>query len=193
MGTSDQDRALLLRLARASIAAHVTGADPQSAAQSAIPDPQSATVLTQFSGAFVTLHKHGDLRGCIGHIGANERLATVVPRCAVAACSADPRFAPITAGELDAIAIEISLLGPLVPIAGPQDIVVGRHGLVVERGWQRGLLLPQVATEWRWDAETFLAQTCHKAGLPRDAWKHGAALWRFDAEVFSEPSGPAAY
>ena len=80
-----------------------------------------------------------------------------------------------------------------MPIAGPSDIVIGRHGLVVEQGWQRGLLLPQVAIEWSWDAETFLAQTCHKAGLPRDAWKHGAALWCFDAEVFSEREGLAAY
>ena len=72
------------------------------------------------------------------------------------------------------------------PIAGPQDIEVGRHGLVVESARQRGLLLPQVATEWHWDAESFLAHTCHKAGLPREAWKHGAKLWRFEAEVFGE-------
>jgi uncharacterized protein (TIGR00296 family) len=110
----------------------------------------------------------------------------VVTRCAVAAGSTDPRFPPITRTELDELDIEISLLGPLEPIAGPEDIAVGRHGLVVEMGWQRGLLLPQVATEWNWDAETFLSHTCHKAGLPRDAWKHGAKLWRFDAEVFGE-------
>ena len=84
------------------------------------------------------------------------------------------------------IDIEISLLGPLEPIAGPQDIEVGQHGLVVELGSRRGLLLPQVATEWRWNADTFLAQTCHKAGLAPDAWKQGAKLWRFEAEVFGE-------
>ena len=82
--------------------------------------------------------------------------------------------------------IEISVLGPLEAIDGPSQIEVGRHGLVVELGWHRGLLLPQVATEWRWDAETFLAHTCHKAGLPRDAWKHGAKIFRFEAEVFGE-------
>jgi uncharacterized protein len=95
--------------------------------------------------------------------------------------------------EVSDLEIEISLLGPLEPITSAAEIVVGRHGLVVERDWRRGLLLPQVATEWNWDAETFLAQTCHKAGLPHDAWKHWAKLWRFEAEVFSEerPS-PAA-
>ncbi len=176
--TSDYDRALLLRLAREAISAHV-GVAPAHV-------PGMAGVLTQPGGAFVTLHNHGDLRGCIGHIEPTEPLGKVVTRCAVAACSSDPRFPPITPNELDQIDIEISLLGPLEPIAGPQDIEVGRHGLVVESGWQRGLLLPQVATEWSWNAEAFLAQTCHKAGLPRDAWKHGVKLWRFEAEVFGE-------
>ena len=134
----------------------------------------------------MTLHKGGELRGCIGHIEPTEPLGTVVPRCAVAACSTDPRFPPITLAELPDIDIEISLLGALEPIAGPEDISVGRHGLVVERGWQRGLLLPQVATEWEWDAATFLAQTCQKAGLSRDAWQKGAKSWRFEAEVFAE-------
>jgi AmmeMemoRadiSam system protein A len=176
--TSDHDRALLLRLAREAIAAHV-GVAPAHV-------PGVAGVLTQPGGAFVSLHNHGDLRGCIGHIEPTEPLGEVVTRCAVAACSSDPRFPPITPTELDEIDIEISLLGLLEPIAGPHDIEVGRHGLVVESGWQRGLLLPQVATEWSWDAEAFLAHTCHKAGLPRDAWKHGAKLWRFEAEVFGE-------
>jgi AmmeMemoRadiSam system protein A len=181
--TSDHDRALLLRLAREAITAHV-GVAPAHVRG-------AAGVLTQPGGAFVTLHNHGDLRGCIGHIEPTEPLGTVVTRCAVAACSSDPRFPPITPTELEQIDIEISLLGPLEPIAGPQDIEVGRHGLVVERGWQRGLLLPQVATEWSWDAEAFLAHTCHKAGLPRDAWKHGVKLWRFEAEVFGERTSGA--
>jgi AmmeMemoRadiSam system protein A len=178
--TSEHDRQLLLRLAREAIAAHV---NRQS--QSAIGDLPSA-ILTRPAGAFVTLHKGGDLRGCIGHIEATEPIGVVVPRCAVAACSTDPRFPSITPEELDAIDIEISLLGPLEPIAGPQDISIGRHGLVVARGWQRGLLLPQVATEWHWDVHAFLAHTCRKAGLPRDAWQKGAKLWKFEAEVFGE-------
>jgi hypothetical protein len=179
--TSDADRVLLLQIARAAIAAHVR----QSTTESAIRIPQSA-MLARPGAAFVTLHRRGDLRGCIGHLEPTESIGTVVSRCAVAAGSRDPRFPPVTPAELDEIDIEISLLGPLLPIAGPQDILVGRDGLVVERGWQRGLLLPQVAVEWEWDAEAFLAHTCRKAGLPRDAWKQGAAMWRFEAEVFGE-------
>jgi len=182
--TSPTERDLLLRLAREAIAAHVGWLLPCAATR----DPQSATagVLAQPCGVFVTLHKHGDLRGCIGHIEPTEALGHVVPRCAVAACSTDPRFPPIAPAEFEEIHIEISLLGPLEEITGPPDVEVGRHGLVVERGRQRGLLLPQVATEWRWDAEAFLANTCHKAGLPRDAWRRGASIWRFEAEVFGE-------
>jgi AmmeMemoRadiSam system protein A len=179
--TSEADRLLLLQIARDAIAAHVgvTSAHGPGA-------PGSSDVLARPGGAFVSLHNQGDLRGCIGHIEATEPIGAVVPRCAVAACSSDPRFPHVTAPELEQIDIEISLLGPLEPIAGPQAIEVGRHGLVVEMGSRRGLLLPQVATEWKWDAETFLAQTCHKAGLARDAWKQGAKLWRFEAEVFGE-------
>jgi AmmeMemoRadiSam system protein A len=176
--TSEHDRRMLLRLAREAIGAHVGVA--------AAHVPGTSDLLAQPSGAFVSVHKQGDLRGCIGHIEPIEPLGRVIPRCAVAACSTDPRFPPVTASELEQIDIEISLLGPLEPIAGPHDVEVGRHGLVVEMGWQRGLLLPQVATEWNWDAETFLAHTCHKAGLPRDAWQKGAKMWRFEAEVFGE-------
>jgi len=185
--TSDADRALLLRLAREAIAAHVTRIyNPQSA----ICNPQSA-ILERLGGAFVSLHRRGDLRGCIGHIQASEALGLVVPRCAVSACSSDPRFLPVTQAELDDIDIEISLLGPLEPMSMAGEIEIGRHGLFVERGWHRGLLLPQVATEWKWDAETFLAHTCHKAGLSRDAWKNDARVFRFEAEVFSERRGLA--
>ncbi len=176
--TSEHDRDLLLRLAREALAAHV-GTAPAHV-------PGDAGILAQPGGAFVTLHNHGELRGCIGHIEPTEPIGKVVTRCAVAAGTTDPRFPPITRRELDELQIEISLLGRLEPIAGPEDIEVGRHGVVVEQGWQRGLLLPQVAAEWQWDAETFLAQTCHKAGLPRDAWKHGARAFRFEAEVFGE-------
>jgi AmmeMemoRadiSam system protein A len=175
--TSPADRRLLLRIAREAIVAHLTGT------RAARP---ASEILDRPGGAFVTIHKQGQLRGCIGHIEANEPLGGVVARCAVAACSLDPRFPPLTADELPAIDIELSLLMPLEPIAGPDDVEIGRHGLVVESGSRRGLLLPQVAVEWKWDAATFLAHTCHKAGLPRDAWKEGAKLWRFEAEVFGE-------
>jgi AmmeMemoRadiSam system protein A len=176
--TTDADRELLLRLARDAISAYVRSLPP--------PEPAIAGVLARLSGAFVSIHNHGKLRGCIGHIEANEPLGRVLLRCAVAACSADPRFPGVTADEVPELEIELSVLGPLEQIAGAGEIEVGRHGLVVEQGWNRGLLLPQVAVEWHWGPETFLAQTCHKAGLPRDAWKKGARLWRFEADVFSE-------
>lgn len=178
--TSETDRRELLRVAREAIAAHVGHRPAASAANVAIAST---------GGAFVTLHVRGELRGCIGHvghIGSSEAVLQVIARCAVSASSEDPRFPPIDAAELPELAIELSLLGPLEPIAGPTDIEIGRHGLVVESGFRRGLLLPQVATEWNWDAETFLAHTCRKAGLSTDAWKRGASLWRFEAEVFAE-------
>ena len=172
------DRAFLLGLARQAIVDWANGRTPGALAKGPLHD--------QFGGAFVTIHKRGDLRGCIGHIEGDEPLPDVIVRCAVAACSSDPRFSAVTSDELPELDIELSLVGPLEPIDGPGDIEVGRHGLIVEQGRLRGLLLPQVATEWSWDAEAFLAHTCHKAGLQRDAWKHGASLWRFEAEVFGE-------
>jgi uncharacterized protein len=177
--TSQSERRLLLQLARDAIAAHVASLAP--------PDPELAGILARPCGAFVSIHNHGELRGCIGHIEANEPLGQVVQRCAIAACSTDPRFPGVSVAELPELDLEVSLLGPLEPITGAQEIEIGRHGLVVGEGWNRGLLLPQVATDWGWDAETFLAHTCHKAGLARDAWKKGARIWRFEAEVFGEP------
>ena len=172
-------RTTLLAIARAAITAYVNGGPRRP--------PQVTGEVERPGGAFVTIHNHGELRGCIGHIEADRPLAQVVADCAVAACSTDPRFPAVTAAELPQLEIEVSVLGPLEPIDDPTEISVGRHGLVVEMGWQRGLLLPQVATEWHWDRMTFLEQTCHKAGLPRDAWKNGAKVWRFEAQVFAEP------
>jgi AmmeMemoRadiSam system protein A len=183
--TDASDRAALLKLARDAVTAHVAGTSggPERAAlRTEIPEG----LLARVGGAFVTIHHRGDLRGCIGHIDADQPLARIVAQCAASACSVDPRFVPIGPGELPEIEVELSLLGPLEPIAGPDDIEVGRHGLLIARDGRRGLLLPQVATERKWDARMFLAQTCRKAGLPADAWKAGATIWRFEAEVFSE-------
>jgi AmmeMemoRadiSam system protein A len=176
--TSTGDRQRLLTLARDAISAHVTDAPA--------PGVELTGAMAERAGAFVTIHNHGELRGCIGHVEADEPLGRLIPRMAVAACSSDPRFPGVDARELPHLDLEISLLGPLLPIVSPADIEIGRDGLVVELGWHRGLLLPQVAPEWRWDRETFLAQTCHKAGLPRDAWRNGAKVFRFEAEVFGE-------
>jgi AmmeMemoRadiSam system protein A len=175
--TSQADRQRLLRLAREAIVAHVTGLPPRPV--SPLPEEPSG-------GGFVTLHLNGNLRGCVGTVGATQPISRVVGDCAVAACSADPRFEPVGPAELEGLEIEISLLGPLEPVTAPDQIEVGRHGLVVEQGSRRGLLLPQVASEWKWDRETFLAHTCQKAGLARDAWKSGAKVFRFEAEVFAE-------
>jgi uncharacterized protein len=185
MMTTDRERALLLQVARDAITAHVTGAGTSGRAPALAG---SAEFLDRRGGVFVTIHHRGELRGCIGHIEADDSLPRIVARCAVAACSDDPRFPAIAPAELSQIQIELSLLGPLEPAAGPADVEVGRHGLVVELGRQRGLLLPQVATEWHWDAGMFLSQTCRKAGLPEDSWKGGAMVkvWRFEAEVFAE-------
>lgn len=177
--TSEADRRRLLEIARRAIEAHT--------ANRPLPVPDVSGVLGTRGGAFVTLHTGSELRGCIGHVEADQPLGEVVPRCAIAAASEDPRFPPVTANELRRLVIELSLLGMLEPLAGPAEVEIGRHGLVASQGGRRGLLLPQVAVEWDWDAEAFLAHTCHKAGLLRDAWKRGANLWRFEAEVFAEP------
>jgi AmmeMemoRadiSam system protein A len=175
---TDANRQTLLQIARATVVANVTG--------QSLPRLLSDGALAQLAGAFVSLHLGGHLRGCVGHIEADAPLMDTVVDCARLACSADPRFPAVSAAELETLDVEISILGPLEPIASPDDIEIGRHGLVVELGRRRGLLLPQVATEWRWDQNAFVEHTCRKAGLPWDAWKNGASLWRFEAEVFSE-------
>ena len=141
--------------------------------------------------AFVTLTKNARLRGCIGFTDAVAPLYAVVQECVVAAATEDPRFPPVSPQELPSLRIEISVLTPLVPIL-PGEVEVGRHGLMVSQGRMRGLLLPQVPVEQGWDRETFLDQACLKAGLPVSAWRHGATLRAFTAEVFGEERNPAA-
>ena len=143
------------------------------------------------AGAFVTLRLGGQLRGCIGYPEPDLPLVDVVERCAVSAAISDPRFPPVTASEWKDVDLELSVLGPIQPVEDIRDVVVGRDGLIVEFGRRRGLLLPQVAVEWNWDAAEFAAQTCIKAGLPRDAWQKGAKLFKFEAEVFSESDAEA--
>jgi AmmeMemoRadiSam system protein A len=146
-----------------------------------------AGALQTPSGAFVTLYKGRRLRGCIGHVEACRPLYATVRECARAAALDDPRFDPVAPAELLHLRLEISILSPLVDVA-PQDVEVGRHGLLISRGAQRGLLLPQVAVEWNWDREQLLEETCLKAGLPADAWQHGARIQAFTAQVLKEPS-----
>jgi len=141
-------------------------------------------------GAFVTLIERGALRGCIGHIVADRELGAVVREMAVAAARDDPRFAPVTREELSSLALEISVLSEPVLLPAPVDaerVVVGRDGLVVRRERLVALLLPQVAREYHWGPEAFLAATCRKAGLPPDAWREPATeVFTFQADVFGE-------
>jgi uncharacterized protein len=181
MFTEAQQRALV-EIARTAVTENVTGA------RSGAP-PAPTLDLPDASGAFVTLKKKtGELRGCIGTLECRRPLAEEVARVAISAAREDPRFDPVRPFELADLDVEVSVLGPLEPIdpADPDAIVIGVHGLVVERGDRRGLLLPQVATEWGWDREAFLAHTCAKAGLPADAWRNGATVYRFAAEVFGD-------
>lgn len=140
-------------------------------------------------GAFVTLHREAQLRGCIGRIRSLDPLYTTVQEMAVAAAFQDPRFAPVVREELALLEIEISVLSPPETIAGPDQIEVGKHGLIISSGPYSGLLLPQVATEWGWDSETFLNHTCLKAGLPENYWRQTQVkIEAFTAQVFSEIS-----
>ena len=136
-------------------------------------------------GAFVTLRRGGRLRGCIGYIESVKPLYETVRECALAAALRDMRFDHVEPDEVPLIHIEISVLSPLVEIS-PEEVEVGRHGLLISRGYTRGVLLPQVPVEWRWNRERFLTETCRKAGLPGDDWKNGARIQAFTAQIFTE-------
>jgi AmmeMemoRadiSam system protein A len=154
------------------------------------PAPSHSPVLagiTQRSGAFVTLRSGGELRGCIGAIAADAPLPEVVEEMAVKAALEDPRFTPVSARELDQLTYEISVLSPLEQVQSIGEITVGKHGLLIQSGRNRGLLLPQVATEYGWSREEFLAHTCRKAGLPPDAWQwKETRIFCFTAELMHE-------
>ena len=179
----------LLRMARAAIARAIGAPKPDapiastSAAGAATADKPNADFR---AGAFVTLHLNGELRGCIGYPEDDVLLIDVVDRCAVSAAISDPRFPALALDEWNEVDIEISVLGPIERVSEIAEVEVGRHGLIVELGHRRGLLLPQVASERNWSAAEFASQTSAKAGLPRDAWRTGASLYKFEAEVFGE-------
>lgn len=174
-----EEKRTLVRLARSTIS-------QWAGLPAAVPD-LAGRLLTEKRGVFVTLRTHGNLRGCIGYIQPFEAVADAVRELAVKSASEDPRFDPLTPEEVGQMTVEISVLTPLEPIKGPSDVAVGQHGLVVEAGWRRGLLLPEVATDEGWDAEAFLSGTCRKAGLGADAWRRpGVKLYRFETEHFSE-------
>jgi AmmeMemoRadiSam system protein A len=153
---------------------------------SSSPEPNPFPESQAGPPVFVTLTVEDRLRGCVGNLEPSSSLPESVASCAVASATADPRFPPLTPREFDKVHIEISVLTQPAPADGPQDIVPGTHGLIVTQGGHRGLLLPQVATEHGWTAETFLSQACVKAGLRPEAWRAGARIEVFTAEVFAE-------
>ncbi|MGB9607641.1 MAG: AmmeMemoRadiSam system protein A [bacterium] len=177
---SEEDKRELLKIARTSIEEYLRKGE--------IPTfSPTSPALQERKGAFVTLKKAGFLRGCIGMIEPLKPLYQTVAEMAVAAAVEDPRFYPLTLEELPLIKIEISVLSPLEKVKDVKEIEVGKHGLYIVKGFYRGLLLPQVATENNWDRETFLQHTCLKAGLTSNCWQEGdTEIYKFSAEVFGE-------
>ena len=179
-GFSEKDKDRLLEIARKSIECRLAGKD--------IPEFSTVSgILKEKRGAFVTLKRHGQLRGCIGSFEAKGSLCETIEEMARSAAFNDPRFSPVTEEELDDITIEISAITPLKKIKNSDEIEVGRHGIYIVRGLYRGVLLPQVATNYNWDKITFLEETCHKAGLPANAWKEkDTEIYIFSADIFGE-------
>ncbi len=178
LGLSEDDKRVLHQIAKTVIENRAKGKP--------LPDVKvDSPLLKENRGAFVTLHKRGQLRGCIGYIEGRGPLYRTVEEMAEAAAFRDPRFPPVNEKELDELDIEISVLTPLRKIMDINEIEVGKHGLYIKKGWNSGLLLPQVATEYGWDRKTFLEHTCQKAGLPSNAWKEKETeIYIFSADIF---------
>jgi AmmeMemoRadiSam system protein A len=182
MALTDEERKALLQIARQSIESVLLHRPTKD-----LSGLQGE--LRELRGVFVTLKRHGELRGCIGYVEPRLPLAEAVQEVAQKAAFEDPRFLPLTMEEWPDVDIEISILSPLERVTDVQEIEVGKHGLVIDAGFTRGLLLPQVATEYHWDREQFLRHTAIKAGLPPDAWqKSGVRLYTFTTETFGETS-----
>ena len=180
---NEADEKPLLSIARQALEARVAGDRP--------PDVVCVGPLALRCGAFVSIH-HGDqLRGCLGRLSPGSPLGATLVYLGGALADSDPRFPPVSPDELPFLQVEISLLTAERAIASVDQLTIGRHGVIVEQGRSRGLLLPQVATEFGWDSETFLEQACVKAGLPREAWRTGARILVFEARIFAE-TAPAA-
>jgi AmmeMemoRadiSam system protein A len=177
---SKKEKDYLLKIARRSIEAGVKGDTPPEITNC----PEN---LTAPSGVFVSIYTFRELRGCIGFIESPRSLIETVVEAAAKAALEDPRFNPLTQDEIQDIELEISVLSPLKEVKDVNEIEVGEHGIVMEQGANRGLLLPQVATEYGWNRETFLNQTARKAGLAINAWKKGdVKIYIFSAEVFDD-------
>jgi AmmeMemoRadiSam system protein A len=176
---SGQEKKELLELARAAIKKYL---DSRERGVS-LPD---GPVFREKRGVFVTLHRDGELRGCIGYPLPVKPLGEAVAEMAVAAAVEDPRFPAVSAGELPGLDIEISVLTVPEKVSGPDRVRVGRDGIIISKGFQRGLLLPQVPVEQGWDLEQYISYGCRKAGLAPDEWKKGVQIEVFQAIVFGE-------
>lgn len=175
-----KEQAILLAIAHKAIESYVRTGQTYN-------EPREEKTLNRRNGCFVTIKQDDRLRGCIGNFQSELPLFKEVAEMAVASATKDPRFYPMKEEDLDAFQIEISVLSPLHKIEDIAEIEVGKHGIYLEKGYYRGVLLPQVATEHAWDRETFLKQTCLKAGLPTDAWQgEDAAIYIFSAQIFGE-------
>lgn len=174
---SFQERSLLLRVAHEAIASALENRELALD----LPSPH----LSEPRGVFTTIYCHGELRGCVGYVFAEKPVYRAVAETAQSAAFEDPRFFPITRAEAGLVEISLSILSPLFPI-NAEAVEIGVHGLLIAQRGHRGLLLPQVPLEHGWDRVTFLEETCRKAGLPADAWKQGATLEAFSAEVFGD-------
>ena len=172
-----EERRVLLTLAHQSILTALEGHE--------IPLTPPSPHLAEMRGAFTTIYYQHQLRGCVGYVFPVASLYRTVAETARAAAFEDTRFLPVTSEEAAELEVSLSILSPLKSIM-PQEVEIGRHGLLISQGSHRGLLLPQVPVEHEWDRITFLEQTCHKAGLPEDAWQKGATIEAFTAEVFGE-------
>jgi len=180
MVISPEDQPRLIATARHALEARVR--------HLAIPDIDRTLAPDVRCGAFVSIFHAGELRGCLGRLNPEEPIARLVAQLAQAVADSDPRFDRVTPQELAGIDLEISVLTPEREIQSVEEIEVGTHGLIVEQGTSRGLLLPQVPGEHGWDREAFLDHACLKAGLAADAWRRGARLFVFEAQIFGERS-----
>lgn len=169
----------LLKIARNSILEYVTTSNLP------LSETKSAGLLLQ-NGCFVSIKQNGKLRGCIGNFISEKPLHNLVQEMAASAATRDPRFYPMKTADLDSFTLEISVLSPLKKIETVEEIEVGKHGIFIVKNSNQGVLLPQVATEYGWDREMFLKQTCVKAGLTENAWQKGCEIYIFSAAVFSE-------
>ena len=176
---TEKEQKELLKIARDTIVEYVTNRNVPAIVM-------ASPGLNLHSGCFVTIKKQGELRGCIGNFVSEQPLSLLVQEMSISAATRDPRFYPMKTDDLADFTIDISVLSPLAKAVSVEEIKVGIHGIYIIKGSYRGVLLPQVATEYGWNRAQFLQHTCIKAGLPQDAWQGECDIYTFSAQVFGE-------